>query len=203
MLGLPRKTEMNRRITKTTIYDKFQFEDKQEKMFDADISRVYMVNEISEYSVGVEKGEDVVTIHILRVVMKTKEYNDSNILKLFKLIGNKIILALQYEDEVQVVAYHTKLFKTRWQPEDEVKLSLSGLTLDTMYVNLVTQIGSFKIQEGYTLDQQIAANEQKAKLEKEIARLEKLARAEKQPKKKFELVEKIKGLKGGFFSVEA
>ena len=33
-----------------------------------------------------------------------------------------------------------------------------------------------------------------AKLEKEIARLEKMARNEKQPKKKFELVQKIKEL---------
>lgn len=34
----------------------------------------------------------------------------------------------------------------------------------------------------------------KQKLEKEIARLEKQARAEKQPKKKFELVQRIKVL---------
>ncbi len=46
-----------------------------------------------------------------------------------------------------------------------------------------------------SLDEQIAADEQKAKLEKEIARLEKLARTEKQPKKKFELVQEIKKLK--------
>ncbi len=46
-----------------------------------------------------------------------------------------------------------------------------------------------------TLDEQIAADEKRAKLEKEIARLEKLARAEKQPKKKFELVQQILALK--------
>ena len=34
---------------------------------------------------------------------------------------------------------------------------------------------------------------------KEIARLEKLARAEKQPKKKFESVQKINKMKGGSF----
>ena len=40
--------------------------------------------------------------------------------------------------------------------------------------------------------EQIAVDDQRAK--KEIARLEKQARAEKQPKKKFELVQKIKTL---------
>ena len=38
------------------------------------------------------------------------------------------------------------------------------------------------------VDQQIVIDEQRDKPEKEIAQLEKLARAEKQPKKKFELV---------------
>ena len=42
--------------------------------------------------------------------------------------------------------------------------------------------------------EQIAVDDQRAKIEKEIARLEKQARAEKQPKKKFELVQKIKEL---------
>lgn len=45
-----------------------------------------------------------------------------------------------------------------------------------------------------SLGEQIAGKERCEKLEKEIARLEKLARAEKQPKKKFELVSKIKEL---------
>ena len=41
----------------------------------------------------------------------------------------------------------------------------------------------------------IAADERRQKIEKEIAKLEKQARAEKQPKKKFELVQQIKKLK--------
>ena len=39
-------------------------------------------------------------------------------------------------------------------------------------------------------------------LDKEIARLEKLARTEKQPKKKFEIVQKINTLKGELMSFE-
>lgn len=43
-----------------------------------------------------------------------------------------------------------------------------------------------------SLGEQIADKERREKLEKEIAKLEKLARVEKQPKKKFELVQRIK-----------
>ena len=55
-------------------------------------------------------------------------------------------------------------------------------------------VGSVEIEQGNTLDEQIEVNEKRQKLEKEIAKLEKQARAEKQPKKKFELVQQIKAL---------
>ena len=66
--------------------------------------------------------------------------------------------------------------------------------MDAVWENVIVQIGGIQVQEGNTLDQQIAQDEQKAKLEKEIARLQKQLWAEKQPKKKFELNFKIKEL---------
>ena len=60
---------------------------------------------------------------------------------------------------------------------------------------MIIQIGDIHIENDNSLDEQIICDEKRAKLEKEIARLEKLARAEKQPKKKFELVQQIKKLK--------
>ena len=60
---------------------------------------------------------------------------------------------------------------------------------------MIVQIGGIQMQDGNTLEQQLVQDEQRARLEKEIARLEKLARAEKQPKKKFELVQRINALK--------
>ena len=51
------------------------------------------------------------------------------------------------------------------------------------------------IENGNSLDEQTEINERKRKLEKEIVRLEKQAKAERQPKKKFELVQRVKALK--------
>lgn len=59
----------------------------------------------------------------------------------------------------------------------------------------MVDIGGVSIADGNTLDEQIAADERRQKIEKEIAKLEKQAWAEKQPKKKFELVQQIKKLK--------
>lgn len=71
------------------------------------------------------------------------------------------------------------------------------MNLDTVWENIVVQVGDVDIKEGNTLEEQIIVDEQQAKLQKEIARLEKQARAEKQPKKKFELVQKINNMQKG------
>ena len=68
------------------------------------------------------------------------------------------------------------------------------MTLDKVWENIVVDIGGVSIADGNTLDEQIAADERRQKIEKEIAKLEKQARAEKQPKKKFELVQRIRQL---------
>lgn len=69
------------------------------------------------------------------------------------------------------------------------------MNLDTVWENIVVQVGDVDIKDGNTLEEQIIANEQQAKLQKEIARLEKQARAEKQPKKKFELAQQVQKMK--------
>ena len=78
---------------------------------------------------------------------------------------------------------------------EDCKLTLKGLNLDDVWNNIVVQIGSIDVEKGNSLEEQIAVDEQRAKGLKEIARLEALARKEKQPKKKFELVQQINHLK--------
>ena len=85
--------------------------------------------------------------------------------------------------------------QTDWKPTESCTIELRGLNLDKVWENIVVDIGGVSIADGNTLDEQIAADERRQKIEKEIAKLEKQARAEKQPKKKFELVQRIKNLK--------
>lgn len=51
------------------------------------------------------------------------------------------------------------------------------------------------IANGATLDEQIATDEQKAKIQKQIEKLQRQEKTEKQPKRKFELHQEIIKLK--------
>ena len=91
--------------------------------------------------------------------------------------------------------YHNKVMSTSWCAKEELSVSLKGLNLDAVWQNIIVQIGDVQIEQGKTLEEQLVIDEKRAKLIKEIDKLEKLARAEKQPKKKFELVQRENELK--------
>ena len=197
MLGLPKSTEMNKMLPKKAIYAKFQMNNTTKEKVDADISRITIVNEISAARVSLAEGETVKAFFVINVALKRREFSETTIAMVSKLIPQNILMVLSFEQEAKLAVYRTKLLQTQWMPKDEVTVQLKGLDLDAAWENIIIQIGGIQMQQGNTLDQQIALDEKRAKLQKEIARLEKLARAEKQPKKKYEIVQKIQKLKTG------
>lgn len=195
MLGLPKATELNKPLPKTALYTKFQMSAAAKAKFDADVSRISIVGEISPRTVGIAAGESIASIFVLLVSLKHKDFQANTIAQISKLIDQNMLLVLEHEGQRKLAIYHTKLIQTDWMPADNCSVALKGLDLDSVWENLIVQVGGITIQHGNSLDQQIVADEKQAKLEKEIARLEKLARTEKQPKKKFELVQQIHQLR--------
>ena len=195
MLGLPKATELSKQLPKNAIYAKFQMNTAEKAKIDADISRITIVNEVSAEKVHIAAGEQVKFFFVLLVALKKKDFDDKTIITISKLIPQNMLLVLECGDEAKLATYHTKLIQTKWKRKEALSVELKGLNLDSVWENIIMQIGGITIDQGNTLDEQIAADEHRQKIEKEIAKLEKQARAEKQPKKKFELAQQIKKLK--------
>ena len=143
---------------------------------------------------AIAAGNEIKSFYILLLTLKNKDYDERIIIQLSKLIEQNMLFVLEYGDEIRLAIYHNKVISTNWQKKDTT-ITLKGLTLDDVWQNIIVQIGDVQIEQGKTLDEQLAADERRAKLQKEIDKLEKLALAEKQPKKKFELVQEINKLK--------
>lgn len=163
--------------------------------FDSDVSRMYIVAEISPNTINIDKGETVPVIFAVQIILKRKNFDPKTISQISKLIDQKMLLVLDCDGERKLAIHHSKLIESNWMPADDCSVSLTGLNLDKVWENFITQVGCIEIEHGHSLDEQIASDEQKVKLLKEIARLEKLAKKEKQPKKKFEIVQKINQLR--------
>lgn len=192
MLGLPKTTEMSKQLPKKAIYSKFQMNTAAKEKIDADISRITIVNEIAPDKVHIPAGERVKNFFVLLVVLKKKDIDEKTIMTLSKLIPQNILFVLEYGSESKLAVYYTKVMQTEWKPTEEHKIELQGLNLDKVWENIVVAVGTVNIEHGNSLDEQIAVDEKRQKIEMEIVKLEKKARAEKQPKKKYEMVQRMR-----------
>lgn len=195
MLGLPKITEISKQLPKSVIYKKFNLNAAERAKIDADISKFTIVNEITSDKLNIVNGEKIKSFFVLLVMLKKKDFDDKNIITVSKLIPQNILILLEFNGEVKLAVYHTKLLQTEWERKESLSVELKGLDMDTVWNNIVVQIGNITISKGNTLEEQIAVDEQKFKLQKEIIRLGKLARAEKQPKKKFQIVKTLNMIK--------
>lgn len=196
MYGLPQTTEVRKQLPKKAIYAKFELKPLQRESFDADIARIDIVAVVSAITVpALNVGTDIKEFYLLAVQLKRKEYDSKNIALLTKLIPQRMVFALQFEEQTQFAIYHTKLISSVWKATEEATLPLSGLNLDTVWENIVTHIGEIEVTEGKTLAEQIKVEDVRTKLKAQIASLTKKLNKEKQFNKQMEINAEIKSLK--------
>lgn len=196
MYGLPQRTEINKPLHKTKVFEKFDLTASQRDSFDADISRMFITHVVAESTIPtIKAGNEIADFYIIEVSLKRREYAPKNIELLAKFIPRKILFVLHFEEKAQFAIHHTKLICSEWQQRDTLNVPLAGLNLDAVWENIVATIGSITVQEGNTLTEQIVIDDERAKLMKQIELLEKKARSEKQPRKKLELYSKIQTIK--------
>lgn len=200
MYGLPKSTEVRKPLPKAQLFGQLGWLASQRDRFDADVSRLDFANWISPRTIpAIAVGNEVKEIFVVDIALKRRNYDIKNITLLAKSIPQRIIFALRWENEVQFAAYYTKLFVSGWQliSNNYKVLTIEGLTFDTVWSNLISSIGNFVVEQENSLTEQIKIDEDKQKLQQQIANLERQMNATKQPRRKRELYNEIKRLKGG------
>lgn len=196
MYGLPSSTLVNRPLYKTAFFEKYNLKAAERDHFDADVSRMAIVAYLSPTKIpALRSGQEVKEFYVLQVQLKQREYDTKNILLLQKLIPQKIVFALEYDEEVQFCIFHTRLQQSEWKHASEAEIPLKGLSFDDVWNNIVAEIGSLDNSAEETLEQQIINREEREKLLRQIEVLEKRCRTEKQTRKKYELHQQLLKLK--------
>lgn len=192
MYGLPANTLINQPLYKKAVYEKFNLKTAERERFDADISRMALVARISPATIpALPEGQEVKGFYVLQVTLKHQDYDTRNILMLQKLIPQKMVFVLQYEQQTQLCIFHTRLQQGEWQPSNTAVIPLQGLSLDDAWNNIVATIGGLDAQSDETIEEQINQREQREKLLRQIEQLEKRCRTEKQTRRRYELHQEI------------
>lgn len=205
MLGLPDSTEIKKQLPKTLLTKKFSLKPEYRRLIEENVSRLDLINQISPKTIpALAEGEKVKNIFLLQVTLKKRSYNAKAVSLLTKLIPQNLILLLRYEGESQLAVFHEKLLTSTWKADatwnDGASLMIYGTDLDTVWLSLKSQISGILLPEGKELTEQafseeLHSQEEKNRLKKKIAQLQKACKAEIQPRLKFELHNEIQKLK--------
>lgn len=193
MYGLPANTELNKQLSKERVFTQFKVNHTAQDAFNADISTIFISNHISEATVpGLKNGKTVQGIYVLTLNLKHLGCGKRNLELLAKAIPQNMVFALAFENTVQFAVYYENLYVTDPLKAVNAKLQLQGTDLDEIWENLIKSVGGIVVEGDNTLKEQIQVDDARAKLQKQIESLTEKAYKEKQPRRKMELIGKIK-----------
>ena len=209
MLGLPVSTEFNKRIPKQKFYENIAVTPAMKKAFVEQIKIIYWRNKIATTTLNLAAGEQVTEIEAFEVRLSAPKLDESVLRQIDREIPYHILFLLEYEGKYRaVIGYKEaatgktafkvdRYYSTDWLDEDDLPVHLDGLSLDAVYENFVRQIAGEVLADknGTTLKESVEQQKQREQIEKQTATLEAKIRKEKQPKKKFELVQKLSAMK--------
>ncbi len=210
MLGLPERTEFNKRIPKQKFYENMEVSPALKRVFVEQIRIIYWRNKLATTTMNIAAGETVTEIEVFEIRLQEGQLEESVLRQIDREIPYHILFLLTYEGKEQAwIGYKeaaasgsnsfkvSRYYHTEWMPENSLQLSIDGLNLDAVYAGLVRQIAgdSLSSTQGETLQESVARDEAKQQLLKQIASLETKIRKEKQFNRQIELNEKLKKLK--------
>lgn len=195
MLGLPQTTEVKKIIPKRALYSKFEMNTAEQKEFDFAIRQMTIVNEISLRTIpALQKQEKAV--FVLAVQLKQEGCGERLLQRLCRLIDQRLLLALCYENKLQLALYFdNRILLNEFMPVAEQKVNLQGTSLNDIWEHLALQVAQLTPRAGLTPASVIANAGRRAETEAQIAALTKKMFAEKQARKKLTLREAINKLK--------
>ena len=208
----PKTTEFNREILKAKFYEKLELNKQIKDSFVQDVEMIIWANKIDPSTANIAAGETVSELQVFRIILKQQDFNTDVLKVIDEQIPYHILFLVTYKDKVQAwIGYkeesnkENRSFKvdsyyhTDWQKPKDLELVIEGLDMDAVYENFVKQISAstapIQWNDDLSVKENTAIIEEQKKLNKQIEKLERQLRKETQPRKKYELHQKLLKLK--------
>lgn len=210
MIQLPQSTTYGKRMPKEKFYSHLELSPAVKRSFVNDVDYFVWQNKLSPSTINIAEGERVKEIAIFNVYLKGESYAPEVFEVIDRNVPVYVIYVLHFDGKVQLRASYKEpnaskqgsfkiitTFVSGWLSADDVLLQLEGLNLDAVYENFVRQVAGAKLNEepSENLAEDIAEQQRKAKIERQIAQLQAKKRKEKQFNKQIAISAEIKKLK--------
>lgn len=201
MLNIPDRALLNRRIPKVKFYEQIEVDSKLERKFIDEIDTIIWKYKLSRETTNLEPTSEVEEIQIFEINLKGRHISKEVLESIDRVIPYPILFILKYDDNIKLaLAYKERnkidenkmvvhsYYQSEWMKEHEIKMDiLKGLSLEDVYDNLIIQLIPIENKLDYDVDKLIELNEKQENLKKEISKLEKKVKKEKQFDRKVNL----------------
>lgn len=199
MFDIPDKALLNRRIPKVKFYKQIGIDTKLERKFIDEIETINWKYKLSRETTNLRTAAGIEEIQIFEINLKDKYISNEILENIDRVIPYPILFILKYdEDKKLTIAYKEKnkidenkmvvhsYHESEWGKEHKIDV-LKGLSLKDVYDNLIRQLISIKNVKEDNIERLVELNEKQENLKKEIGRLEKKVKREKQFNRKVDL----------------
>ena len=199
IINFPEATVIHRRMPKEAFYRRLSLTTALKDKFVSDVDRIFVENSLTKENLNLVADSDVKEILLLSITLKKQEFDGKVVETIARQNQHQLVFLLIYKEQRQLALYHSKLYRTQWMPEEELKLDANGFTLEEIWNSLIEQIALYEERaesaENLSIDQRLALQEKILKLEKQIKKTEAAAWKEQQPKKRYELYMRLQSYK--------
>ena len=209
LLNFPASTIVDKVVPKNAFYGRSAQKTWLKDALAREFERITWLYKLTAQTLNVADGTQVHEVAVFHCLMKADEYSMKAFSGMDELLprhtlfiiehGSHIDLLMHYKQPTLVRGEETwKLGNTELLPDidlSQLQLNLLGTSMDSVYHSLLGQLSGLKTHSETEYQQATVERKHKQQLQKQLATLEKQCRAERQPRRKYELYQQILKIK--------
>jgi hypothetical protein len=209
LLNFPQSTIVNKVVPKNAFYGRSAQKTWLKDLLTREFDSIVWLYKLTAHTLNVADGDKVQEIDVFLCKMKEDLYSINSFCGMDELLPRHTMFVIEYGEHTDLLMHYKEKTLVRgeekWKLGDtellrdvdlsELHIQLTGSSLDSVYAGLLGQVSKLNTLSNSEYEQAAAQRKKNLQMQKQLETLEKKCRAEKQPRRKYELYQQILKIK--------
>lgn len=196
----PEKTKLTipKIVSKHSLLKQGKWTGEEKRKLTDEIQKIAITHQINEKTIRIPKGEEVSSIMVIRVELKSLNYTLSLVDKISRFFKFKTLFQIvdKNNENIWILPYHNGSIHENYTSSEDIDLKIEGVSLDEVYINLIHQIQKTKIGVKHnSVKNTVETMNELSDIEKKLSSLKDKMYKEKSIKKQIEIKKEYLKLK--------
>lgn len=215
-LHFPATTRYGRAVPKTAFYRNMEVSKRLQERFVGDVERIVWLYKLAPSTLNVADGERVHEIVVFLAALKAEDVPDDVFTLIDRQLPRHALFVLEYAGRLRLLLgykqWHdaartsfdiARVFRTPWLAPEDVRLALTGQTMDDVYEGFAGQISGLGTTTREDTAEAIALTKAIEQARREADALRRRLRNEQQYSRQFEMHQRLRDAERNIAALEA